>query len=297
MTASLLAPEFLRELELLKRRLEIQARSGELGERAAPRRGGSAEFREHRPYAPGDDPRRIDWLAFARTGQPVTKLFRAEEDAVVRLLLDASASQSFGNPSKHETAQRLSAAVGALALASGQRAEVALARERPDRADPVERLGRRKRGRAGTSELVREIARVTPEGRADLARAVRRVVESSARPGLLVVLSDFLDPGPVTASLGMARAAGHDVALVQIIDKSELEPDFEGDFSLVDAETEASVEVTLDAAAIEAYLLRVAGLAEELRNWARRHGATYVRATTDEPLLDVIKRFVKRSLD
>jgi uncharacterized protein (DUF58 family) len=297
MSAPLLSPEFMRELDMLKRRLEIQARSGELGERAAPRRGGSAEFQEHRPYAPGDDPRRIDWLAFARTGQPVTKLFRAEEDAVVRLLLDASASQGFGSPTKHETAQRLAAAIGALALSSGQRAEIALARERPDRADPLERLGRRKRGRAGTAELVREIARVLPEGRADLGRAVRRVVEGSVRPGFLVLLSDFLDPGPVTAALGMARAAGHDVALVQVVDQTELEPDFEGDFSLVDSETDSAVEVTMDATAIEAYLLRVAGLAEELRAWARRHGATYVRARTDEPLLDVLRRFVKRTVD
>ena len=297
MSSTLLSPEFLRELDMLKRRLEIQARSGELGERAAPRRGGSAEFQEHRPYAPGDDPRRIDWLAFARTGQPVTKLFRAEEDAVVRLVLDASASQGFGSPTKHETAQRLAAAIGALALSSGQRAEIALARERTDRADPLERLGRRKRGRAGTAELVREIARVLPEGRADLGRAVRRVVEGAMRPGFLVLLSDFLDPGPVTAALGMARAAGHDVALVQVVDQTELEPDFEGDFSLVDSETDSAVEVTMDATAIEAYLLRVAGLAEELRAWARRHGATYVRARTDEPLLDVLRRFVKRAVD
>jgi uncharacterized protein (DUF58 family) len=297
MSAPLLSPEFLRELEMLRRRLDIQARSGELGERAAPRRGGSAEFQDHRAYEPGDDPRRIDWLAFARTGQPVTKLFRAEEDAVVRILLDASASQGFGSPSKHEASQRIAAAVGALGLAAGQRAELALSRERADRKDPLERLGRRKRGRAGTAELVREIAGVSPEGRADLARSVRRVVESSARPGLLVVVSDFLDSGPVTASLGMARAAGHDVALVQVVDRSELEPDFEGDFSLVDSETGAAVEVTMDAAAIDAYLLRVTELVEGLRTWARKHGATYVRAMTDEPLLDVLRRFVKRSVD
>ncbi len=294
---TLLGPEFLRELEMLKRRLDIHARSGELGERRAPRRGGSAEFQEHRPYAPGDDPRRIDWLAYARTGQPVTKLFRAEEDAVVRLVLDASASLGFGTPTKHETAQRLAAAIGAVALSSGQRAELYVARDQPDRAEPLERQGRRKRGRAATAELIREIARVLPEGQADLARAVRRVIERSARPGFLVLVSDFLDPGPVTASLGMARAAGHDVAIVQVMDRSELEPDLEGDFSLVDAETGAAVEVTMDAAAIDAYLLRVAGLAEELRAWARRHGATYVRATTDEPLLDVVRRFVKRSVD
>jgi uncharacterized protein (DUF58 family) len=295
--SALLGPEFLRELELLKRRLDIHARSGELGERRAPRRGGSAEFQDHRPYAPGDDPRRIDWLAFARTGQPVVKLFRAEEDAIVRLVLDASASLGFGAPSKHETAQRLAAAVGAVALASGQRTETFLAREQPDGTKPLARLGRRKRGRAATAEMVREIAGVLPEGRADLGRAIRTVVESSVRPGFLVVVSDFLDPGPVTASLGMARAAGHDVALVQVMDRSELEPELEGDFSLVDAETGAAVEVTLDAAAIDAYLLRVAGLAEELRAWARRHGSTYVRATTDEPLIDVVRRFVKRSVD
>jgi len=296
MTAALLSPEFLSELEILKRRLEIQARSGGAGERVAKVRGGSAEFHEHRPYEPGDDPRRIDWLAFARTGQPVTKLFRAEEDAVVRLVLDASASLDFGKPSKLDVAQRVAAAIGYLALASGQRAELWTAHvTAPDRA-PYER-SRPRRGRGGITALLRELSHVSGAGTTDLAKALRAVVEAAPRPGLVVVVSDFFDSGPVTSALTLCRTSGHDLALVQILDPSELDPDLEGDLSLVDAETGERVEVTADPTAIEAYLLRIAGLAEELRRFARKTGATYVRATTDENLLAIVRRFVSRSID
>jgi uncharacterized protein (DUF58 family) len=296
MSSPLLAAEFLRELEILKRRLDIQARSGSAGERAAPRRGGSAEFQEHRPYEPGDDLRRIDWLAFARTGQPVTKLFRAEEDAVVRLVLDASASLDYGTPTKLETAKRVAAAAGYLALASGQRAELAVARVEAGTKLPLTRSARPRRGRTAVSALLRELSRVTASGSTNLAGALRALVESSARPGLVVLISDFLDAGPVLGALGQVRAAGHDLALVQVLDPTEIDPELEGDLSLVDAESETTLEVTADGAAIEAYLLRIAGLIEELRAFCRRHGASYVR-TTGEDLTLVMRRFVARSVD
>jgi uncharacterized protein (DUF58 family) len=114
---------------------------------------------------------------------------------------------------------------------------------------------------------------------------------------MLVAISDFFDPGPVTSALGRAVQAGHDVALVQVVAPDEIEPALEGDWTLEDAETGALVEVTMDASAIEAYVLRFAGLCEALRAWARRHGATYVRARTDEPLEGVVRRFVARSVD
>jgi uncharacterized protein (DUF58 family) len=296
MTDALLGPEFLRELEILKRLLEIQARSGAAGERVATRRGSSAEFHEHRPYEPGDDLRRIDWLAYARSGQPVTKLFRAEEDAVVRIVLDASASLDFGTPSKLAAARRVAASVGYLALASGQRAELWVARTTAEGRLPFERAQPR-RGRGGVTAMLRDLTRVSAAGTTDLAAPLRAIVEYSARPGLVVVVSDFLDPGPVTSALVLARASGHDLTLVQILDASELDPELEGDLSLVDAESDQSVEVTVDGSAIEAYLRRITGLIEELRAFARRHGATYVRATSDEPLLALVRRLVAHSID
>ncbi|MCC6552009.1 MAG: DUF58 domain-containing protein [Polyangiaceae bacterium] len=287
----LLGPSFVRELEVLRRRLEIRARSGGAGEHIARRRGGSAEFQEHRAYAPGDDMRRIDWAAYARTGEPVLKLFRAEEDVVARIVCDASGSLAFGAPPKLDAARRLAAAIGYMTLARSERAQLFVA------AEGITRETTPARGRGGLTGLLRALDAIEAGGGTNLARAIDSVVQRSPRPGMLVAISDFFDPGPVTAALGRAVQAGHDVALAQVVAPDEIEPDVEGDWTLEDAETGALVEVTMDAAAIEAYVLRFAGLCEELRAWARKHRATYVRARTDEPLEAAVRRLVARSVD
>jgi uncharacterized protein (DUF58 family) len=289
--AGLLDPELVRELEALRRRLSIHARSGGGGEHLARRRGGSSEFQEHRPYAPGDDLRRVDWAAYARTGEPVLKVFRAEEDVMARLVCDASASLGHGAPPKLDVARRLAAAVGYLTLSRSERAQVFVA------GVGVAREHAPLRGRAGLPELLRALGGIEADGGTDLARAVNTVVQKSGRPGLLLVISDFFDPGPVTAALGRAVKAGHDVVLAQVVAPDEIEPSFEGDWALEDAETGAVVEVTMDAAAIAAYVQRFAGLCEELRAFARRHGAAYVRVRTDEPLSGAVRRLVARSVD
>jgi uncharacterized protein (DUF58 family) len=246
--------------------------------------------------------RRVDWAAFARTGEPVLKLFRAEEDSVLRLLVDASASLAFGTPQKLEVARRVAAAIGYLALANGQRAQVLVAREPSgqglDRVGRgLDRVGMPRRGRDSLAALLRDLSEPLASGAADLARALDSTLQRSARPGLLVVVSDFFDSGPVTRSLTRACAAGHQVALVQVLAREEIEPAFDGDFSLIDAESGAEVELSVDAAAIDAYVSRLTGLIEELRSWARKHRASYVRISNDEPLEGVVRRFVARAID
>jgi len=292
---SLLDPAFVRELEALRRRLSLTVQSGGAGDRAARRRGGSAEFQDHRPYAAGDDLRRVDWAAFARTGEPVLKLFRAEEDSVLRLLVDASASLGFGTPPKWSVAQRLAAAIGYLGLANGQRTQVFIAREASGRA--LSRVSTPRRGRSALPALLRDLSEPVAGGSTDLGRAVGQLLQLAPRPGLLVVISDFLDPGAVTRALSHASAAGHQVALLQVLAREELEPSLEGDFSLVDAESNAEVELSLDSAAVDAYLARLTGLIEELRAWCQKHRAGYVRTTNDEALEGAVRRFVARETD
>jgi uncharacterized protein (DUF58 family) len=291
MSTALLDPGFVRQLEVLRRRLEIRARSGAAGEHLAKRRGGSAEFQEHRPYSPGDDLRRIDWAAYARTGEPIVKVFRAEEDVVARLICDSSASLDFGTPTKLFTLVRLAAAIGYMTLAAAERAQLVVT------ADGVTRHHPAARGRNGLPALLKSLDAIAPGGRTDLARAVDAAVVRSPRPGMLAVLSDFFDGGPVLGALTRAVATGHDVVLVQVVAPEEVEPRDEGDWALEDSETGAVVDVTLDTAAIEAYLLRFAGLCEQLRAWATKHGATYVRVRTDDPLEDAVRRVVARSVD
>jgi uncharacterized protein (DUF58 family) len=178
-----------------------------------------------------------------------------------------------------------------MTLARSERAQLFVATE------GIAREGTPARGRGGLTGLLRALDAIEAGGGTDLAKAVDAVIQRSRRPGMLVAISDFFDPGPVTNALGRAVQAGHDVALAQIVAPEEIEPALEGDWTLEDAETGALVDVTMDPAAIEAYVLRFAGLCEELRAWARRHGATYVRVRTDEPLESAVRRFVARSVD
>ena len=282
---------FARELEALRRRLRVRARSGGGGDHTSRRRGGSAEFLEHRPYAPGDDLRRIDWLAFARTGEPVFKLFRAEEDVVVRLVVDASASLESGEPSKLDAAKRMAAAIGYIALANSERAQVMAASE------GLTFVSEPTRGKTALPKVLRDLDRVDLHTGTNLSRAIEQVVARSPRPGMLVVLSDFMDDGPFDAAITRAAAAGHDVALVQVLSRDEVEPQWDGDYALVDAETSATVEVTMDAGALEAYLARLNQLVLGLRALAKKVSGTYVRIVTDEPLLPVVRRFVGRQVD
>jgi uncharacterized protein (DUF58 family) len=287
----LLDPAFARELEALRRRLRVRARSGAGGDHLARRRGGSAEFLEHRPYAPGDDLRRIDWLAFARTGEPVFKLFRSEEDVVVRLLLDVSKSLTAGEPSKLAVGKKLAASIAYMALADSERAQVMTA------SDGELRTREPTRGRASLPNILRELDALKPHGGTDLTAAIDAFVQRSVRPGMLVIISDFLDPGPFDQAITRAAAAGNDIALLQVLAAEEIDPPYEGDLALEDAETGAVVDVTVDARAVDAYLARLAALVTVLRELAKRHRATYVRVSTREALLPAIRRFIARSVD
>jgi uncharacterized protein (DUF58 family) len=287
--------ELVRELDALARHFAIRARSGMGGDLLAKRRGGASEFQEHRGYSDGDDLRRIDWAAYARTDEPVVKVFRSEEDAITRVVCDASASLDFGTPRKIDVARRISAAIGYLALSRSGRAQLFASGEGIKSSQgPSQRASR---GRGGLGSLLRSVDAIEAAGATNLARAVDDVTRRSKRPGLLALVSDFLDPGPVTSALGRAASAGHDIALVRVVAPEEASPVFEGDVTLEDAETGETIDVTMDAFAIEAYCARLADLEDGLRAFARRRRASYVRARTDDTLLSVIRRFVARSID
>lgn len=288
-------PAFLAELDALRGQLRLAGASGKWGDRASPRRGGTGEFAEHRAYAPGDDLRRLDWTKLARGHAPVVKVHRAEEDIIVRLLVDASASMDYGTPSKLDRARRFAAAIGYLALTGSERAQVvalgARHAERRVAAGPI------RRGRQAIAPLFGDLARLGPARSLDLFTAIETVVRSSRRPGLLMIASDFMHPAPLDGALRRARFAGHDVALVHVIAREEIEPPFDGDVALVDAETGEVVEATVDVAALDAYRRRLSAIEERLRAQARAEHLSYTRLSPERSLARAARRFVTRSID
>ncbi len=292
---NLLSPTQLREVEALSRHFRQGPASGDYGGQVARRAGGHTEFAERRAYAPGDETKSIDWLAYARTGQPVVKRFHTEETNALRLLLDCSASSGLGSPEKLGTLKRMAAAIGYLGLCAGARVSLITA---PGPKGELTLLPYpERRGRGAASALFDEIERAGAGGRTAIGKWVTRLATASQRRSSLVLLSDFLDETPFVKTLAAASRRGQDLRLVQVLAPEELSPAEGGDATLSCAETGQELRLTLDAHAVSRYERRLFSWLGELAECARSHGQTYVRLRSDGDLSAAVRRFARGSID
>jgi uncharacterized protein (DUF58 family) len=275
----------LGRLSVLARRL---APSLWRGRRRARRVGGGSELVDTRAYALGDDPRQIAWHVYARLEKLVVRVRADEMPLRVALVVDASASMGFGRPSKLRQAARVAAGLAAVALAADDRVSAVAA---GPGAGALAAAG----GRAALPGLLGWLGALRPGGGADLARAAAEASAAARGRALCVFLSDFLCPEGALAGPRAARARGHDVALVEVLDGAELAPGDPGDVDLEDAET--GEVVTLRAgAALEAYRGALAAHRAALAAGAAELGAPLLSARSDEPFEDVVGRAMRCGL-
>ena len=267
----LLEPAFLRRLAKLRVLARRRFAGANAGARRSTRRGSSAELADHRPYYAGDDVRRIDWNAYARLEELVLRLFVAEEDLSLHLLVDTSASLGVGTPSKLDAALRIAAALGYVGLTGSDR--VAVWPFAGTVAAPLSPS----RGKKRVAPMLRYLEGLEASGHTDLSRSVEQLLARRPRPGLVAVISDFLDPAGFTRPLDRLISARHEPVLFHVMSPEEMSPPEGEDLLLVDAETGAEVSVSLDGPARAAYRARLAAFLGELEGYAKKRGLHYAR--------------------
>ncbi|HHX40634.1 MAG TPA: DUF58 domain-containing protein [Armatimonadetes bacterium] len=284
--AGLLEPGFLAKLE----RLALVSRrvyAGQIkGERRSTRRGGSVEFADFRDYVPGDDLRQIDWNTFARLERLFLKLFVEEEDLTVHLLIDGSRSMAFGAPPKGDYARRVAAALGFIGLSGLDRVTAAVLTEEGANTMPVVR------GRPQVFQLFGFLEEARFAGRTNLARSLHDYALRSARPGLAVLISDCLDPGYAEGLKALA-ARRFDVAVLHLLDSTEMAPELAGDLKLVDAETGEIREISVSQHLLGQYRKALEEFCADLSRVCARYGMEYIRATTDVPFEELVLRTLR----
>ncbi|GAB4574466.1 MAG: DUF58 domain-containing protein [Anaerolineae bacterium] len=271
----------LRKLEQLAL-VATRVRAGAIkGERRSTRRGTSIEFADYRNYVRGDDLRRVDWNIFARLERPFIKLLEEEEDLAVHLLLDASASMDWPrDPAAPETvhkftfARRLLAGLAYIALQSGDQVSIkAFAGRQVQQWGPA-------RGRARMLEMLAAVERFTAAGDTDLTAALREYALRGGRPGLVFVISDFFSPTGYEDGLTALQGRGHEVVLIHVLSPDEVMPPLAGDLRLVDVETLAGQDVTVDAGLRDLYVRRLAAWREAIQRYCTGRGVQYVPLET-----------------
>jgi len=279
---------FLRSLERIGVLMKQPVRGGLKGGRRSVKRGQSVEFADYRDYTLGDDLRQLDWNVYARLEKLFVKLFVEEEDVTITFLIDASPSMRFGRPEKLLFAKRAAAALGYIALAGEDRVvTVAL----------TGRTARRHSGLRGSGRVFRllgNLSGITPaDGPTDLAAAARHAAAMLSGRGVVVLLSDLLDPSAERVVRELA-ATGSELIVLHVLSPDELDPQIEGDLRLVDSETGEGIDVTVDLATLDAYKTRLAAWQEGLEDLAAKRRASYVPISTATPLADLVFAELRR---
>ncbi len=249
------------------------ASAGLAGMQLGRQAGASLEFREHRDYQPGDDLRRIDWNAFARSDRLTVKLYREEISPHLDIVLDGSCSMALESSAKARAAIGLAAVFAIAAENAGYTRNAWMARER------IEMIAN------GSN-------RPSLWGALDFgfcgnpAESFIRTPPMFRRQGMRVLISDLLWLGEPLVVLQRLAQNAASLVIVQTLAANDANPPERGRVRLVDSETDEQREIFIDDAAIKRYR---DALARHQQNWhraCRQIGATMVNVITEEIVAD-----------
>ncbi|NUO63618.1 MAG: DUF58 domain-containing protein [Gemmatimonadaceae bacterium] len=247
----------------------------------SPRKGGAAEFAEHRAYLPGDELRYLDWKVAARSDRLVVKRFEEETNLRATIVLDVSRSMRWTGSDRRldklAYAERLTAAISLLYIR--QRDAVGLLRF-----DDAIRTAVPPRAREGHwQRLIAALATGDGGGASAGPAALARAAHAVGRRGMIVLVSDLLmETDDVARAARALRASGHQLVVLHIMDPAErsLEPGPEAVY--VDPETGLEVPVA-PAEVRDAYAATVERAIADWRRLLTGAGAGYATVMTDAP--------------
>ncbi|MGD7653992.1 MAG: DUF58 domain-containing protein [Verrucomicrobiales bacterium] len=245
---------------------------GQTGEFAGSGTGSSLDFQDHRAYSPGDDPRHINWQAYARTGSYSMKLFREEVRPVIDLIIDTSESMFFLPAKAIRTAELVyfitesCAAAGASLTTHATRGNAALLLD----PDPL---------RNHTwLDTARHLPAPDPAAAPDLSKVPVRA------NAIRVFISDLLFPGnpePILRHLGQRHGT---IILLAPFLHSEARPDWSGNFEFIDAERRSRHPHRIDPATLRRYLAAYTAHFTHWKNISRRHHSAFARIPAEQDL-------------
>ncbi len=272
------------DLELIAREVVEGLR---VGSHRSPLRGFSTEFAHHRQYSPGDEIRDIDWRVFGRTDRYYTKLYEAETNFDCTILIDASASMSYGSGkvNKLEYAKFLAASLAYVVLK--QRDSVGLSvfdSEMREYLPPRSAMG----VILQIDQLLRDIK---PTPKTSIAKQLHDIALMMKRRSFVILISDlFSDVDDILAGLDHLRHDGHNVVVMHTLDPYEIEFPFKGTWQFDGLEGEEPL-TTQPERIRDNYLASFGEYLEALKAGCVASHIDYTTVDTSRPLDGLLSEF------
>lgn len=282
--------------EILKkiRRLELRTRrlvnAGFAGQYHSVFKGRGMNFEEVREYASGDEIRSIDWNVTARMNAPYVKKFTEERELTVMLVVDVSASGTFGSVelSKRELAAEVASILAFSAINNNDKVGLLLF------SDDVELFIPPKKGRLHTLRLIREMLYFEPRGRGtNLTGALDYLNRVITRRAVLFLISDFIAPDFSKALTVSSRR--HDVVAMPVRDPGEAALANVGIITLEDAETGQQIDINTGSKSVRRGLAEIEEVRRKsLERLFRSRRIDVVPLSTTEDYLQALRAFFEQ---
>lgn len=287
------------------RRLEWLARrrmQGTLtGKHTSPDKGFSVEFAEHREYAPGDDPKNLDWRVMAKSDRNVIKQFVEETNLRVTLAVDGSGSMKFTGDeaakvdgeamSKFRYAQYLAAALAYLFVKQGDAAGLVTF---DSKVRQYLRAGSRP---SQVRRILDALYETEPGAETQVGPVLHEVAERVHRRGLVILISDLLDdPKQIVEALHHFDFRQHELVVVHVLAEEELSFPYKNFQRFRDLEgVEAMLRI--DPQAVRAaYLERLREFVRTMESACGNLRADYVPVNTRTPLRETLLKYLGRRM-
>ena len=253
--------------------------TGSHGATAGRGTGSSLDFHDHRHYAPGDDPRHINWQAYARTGSYTVKLWREEVSPRIDLVLDHSPSMELGQGKRQRTWELTYFTIESAIRSGAQLRVLRLTRgAEPEEIDLDRALGhawpatRRHTGTAPSPLLAESIGRI-------------RFRAGSLR----LLVSDLLDPSPPPQAAAALGAGGGRAIILVPTARGESDPDWSGNVEFEDCEGGGRRLQAVDDAILARYRAAYRRHFAAWRESCARHGIGIARIGDAGTFLDAVR--------
>ena len=280
--------EFLKKLERLRLIAKRLSWAGAKGEHPASRKGFSLEFSDYRRYQQGDDLRYVDWNVYRRLERLLLKVFTAEEEMNVYLLVDTSRSMGEGAPPKIDYAKKVAAALGYVGLKNLDRVGGA-AFSAALRAPLT--LGR---GRKQILSLFNFLSKLSCGGETDLRAAIHTFANLFPHPGLVVIVSDLFDPAGWRAGLEELATKKYQLLVIHIVDEQEVSPRLAGDILLSDVESGRERRFFLDGDLLRRYREELESYFAEIEALCASRRIDYLRTSTAVPFDEFVLKTLRQ---
>jgi uncharacterized protein (DUF58 family) len=248
----------------------------------SPFTGFSTEFTEYRQYNAGDDLRYLDWRLYGRTDRYFIKKYRADTNTQCHILVDTSASMRYSHAGKVTKLQYAQFLAASFAYLLGRQQD-AVGLVAFDKHVHTYVPARNRTGHMRT--IFGQLSLLQPGGETRLGASLHELAETLSRRGIVILISDFYDqPESLQSAFQHLRFKGHDLLALHVLDKNELEFDFDDAVLLLeDAETQEQMPVLPDVI-VNGYRDRMRRHVEEMREYASANHVDYELITTDQPL-------------